>query len=68
MIFSMLVSSGLGSFLSRRLVGQDEGRLIKVLGLRGAADGAAGAGVVEPALRLWSGCRWLLKMAHDGGC
>jgi hypothetical protein len=32
-IFSMLVASGLGSAASRRLVGQDEGRLIKVLGL-----------------------------------
>jgi len=32
-IFSMLVASGLGSAASRKLVGQDEGRLIKVLGL-----------------------------------
>jgi predicted membrane-bound spermidine synthase len=31
-IFSMLVSSGLGSFMSRSLVGRNEGRLIKVLG------------------------------------
>ncbi len=31
-IFSMLVSSGLGSNASRRLVGRNEGRLIKVLG------------------------------------
>ena len=31
-IFSMLISSGLGSNASRRLVGQNEGRLIKVLG------------------------------------
>jgi len=31
-IFSMLVSSGLGSFASRRLLGRDEGRLIKTLG------------------------------------
>ena len=31
-IFSMLVSSGLGSFSSRRLLGKDEGRLIKALG------------------------------------
>jgi spermidine synthase len=31
-IFSLLTSSGLGSFASRRLLGDDEGRLIKVLG------------------------------------
>jgi hypothetical protein len=31
-IFSMLVSSGLGSFWSRRLLGKNEGRLIKALG------------------------------------
>ncbi len=31
-IFSMLVSSGLGSFWSRRLLGKHEGRLIKALG------------------------------------
>ncbi len=31
-IFSMLVSSGLGSFASRKLLGKHEGRLIRVLG------------------------------------
>jgi len=31
-IFSMLISSGVGSALSRRALGKDEGRLIKVLG------------------------------------
>jgi predicted membrane-bound spermidine synthase len=31
-IFSMLISSGLGSFWSRRLLGKNEGRLIKALG------------------------------------
>lgn len=31
-IFSMLVSSGIGSNASRRLLGKDEGRLIKLLG------------------------------------
>jgi hypothetical protein len=31
-IFSMLISSGVGSGLSRRVLGNDEGRLIKVLG------------------------------------
>ena len=31
-IFSMLVSSGLGSYFSRRILGNDEGRLNKALG------------------------------------
>lgn len=31
-IFSMLISSGLGSAASRRMLGKDEGRLIKTLG------------------------------------
>ena len=31
-VFSMLTSSGLGSFASRRMLGGDEGRLIKALG------------------------------------
>jgi hypothetical protein len=31
-IFSMLISSGIGSFASRRLVGKGDGRLIKTLG------------------------------------
>jgi hypothetical protein len=38
-IFSMLVSSGLGSNYSRRLIGKSEGRLIKALGI--IAIGAA---------------------------
>jgi hypothetical protein len=38
-IFSMLVSSGLGSNLSSRILGKNEGRLIKVLGV--IAIGAA---------------------------
>jgi hypothetical protein len=32
-IFSMLVSSGIGSFTSSHLLGRDEGRLVKALGL-----------------------------------
>jgi hypothetical protein len=31
-IFSLLTSSGLGSFASRRMLGNDEGRLVKALG------------------------------------
>lgn len=38
-IFSMLVSSGLGSYYSSRVIGKSEGRLIKVLGV--IAFGAA---------------------------
>jgi hypothetical protein len=38
-IFSMLVSSGLGSYFSGRIIGKSEGRLIKALGC--AAFGAA---------------------------
>jgi hypothetical protein len=32
-VFSMLISSGLGSYFSPRVLGGDEGRMIKVLGL-----------------------------------
>ena len=32
-VFSMLMSSGLGSYFSRRVLGGDEGRMIKALGL-----------------------------------
>src|SRR5260221_9011930 len=31
-VFSMLISTGAGSFASRRMIGTDEGRLIKALG------------------------------------
>src|SRR5258708_27778096 len=31
-IFSLLISTGAGSFASQRLIGADEGRLIKTLG------------------------------------
>ena len=56
-IFSMLMSSGLGSFASRKLLGSDEGRLIKALGLRGAAGGVAGVSGLRSALERWCGCR-----------
>jgi len=41
-IFSMLISSGLGSFLSRRVVGKDEGRLVTGPRPRGMALSADG--------------------------
>jgi predicted membrane-bound spermidine synthase len=42
-IFSMLLSSGLGSAVSRRLVGENEGALIKTLGLVALLAAALGA-------------------------
>ena len=48
-IFSMLVSSGIGSNYSRRILGKSEGRLIKALGLRRVRRGAAGAGCLDAA-------------------
>ena len=47
-IFSLLISSGLGSAFSPRLLGKKEGRLIKALGC--VAMGAAGLGVVLSSL------------------
>jgi len=51
-IFSMLISSGLGSGLSRRLLGRSEGRLIKALGL---------VAVLAAVLALLTG--WLLTVS-----
>jgi hypothetical protein len=48
-IFSMLVSSGIGSFASRRLIAGDEGRLIKLLGV-GALMAAILGGIAGPLL------------------
>ena len=56
-IFSMLVSSGLGSALSRRVLGSDEGRLIKALGWV-ALLAALLALVVSGCSRRWCGFRW----------
>jgi hypothetical protein len=51
-IFSMLVSSGLGSFFSRRLLGGSEGRWVKALGLVALLAAALGvaSSLVLPAL------------------
>jgi spermidine synthase len=61
-IFSMLVSSGIGSFASRTLIGRDEGRLIKVLG-SAALLVALLAAVVGPLLTALIGLPVGLKMA-----
>jgi len=61
-IFSMLVSSGLGSAASRKLLGKDEGRLIKALG--GVAILASLLAVVLSSLLtalVW--LPWQVKMA-----
>jgi hypothetical protein len=60
-IFSMLVSSGIGSFASRRIIGGDEGRLIKLLGL-GALLAAVLGGVSGPLLTALVGLPVPLKM------
>ena len=60
-IFSMLVSSGIGSFMSRRLLGNDEGRLIKVLGLIALLT-ALLAIVVSSLLSALVWLPWTLKM------
>ncbi len=63
-IFSMLVSSGLGSFASRRLVGQERGAADQGAG-RGGAAGASHAGDsgLHAAGGRWCGCRSRLKIA-----
>jgi spermidine synthase len=60
-IFSMLVSSGLGSFASRRLIGGDEGRLIKLLGV-GALMAASLGGITGPLLTALVGLPIPLKV------
>jgi hypothetical protein len=60
-IFSMLVSSGIGSFASRRLIGADEGRLIKLLGM-GALMAALLGAVAGPLLTALVGLPVPLKV------
>jgi hypothetical protein len=48
-IFSMLVSSGLGSFVSRRVVADRNGRLVAVLVIAAALVGVLAA-IVQPVL------------------
>jgi hypothetical protein len=61
-IFSMLVSSGLGSYASRRLIGDSDRRLIKVLGLA-AILSALLALVVSGTLSTLVWLPWGVKMA-----
>jgi len=60
-IFSMLVSSGLGSFVSRRLLGDDKSRLITVLGLIALLTSLLGI-VVSSMLSALVWLPWLVKM------
>ena len=61
-IFSMLVSSGLGSALSRRILGGSEGRLIKALGCVALLVSLL-AVVISSLLTALVGLPLLLKMA-----
>jgi hypothetical protein len=60
-IFSMLIASGLGSAASRRMLGKDEGRLIKALGSV-AILAAVLALVVSSLLSVLVWLPWQLKM------
>jgi len=60
-IFSMLVSSGLGSFLSRKLVDDHNGRLVAVLATA-AALVALLAAIVQPVLTAGVGLPLAVKM------
>jgi hypothetical protein len=61
-IFSMLVSSGIGSFMSSRLLGRDQGRLVKALGLIALVT-ALLAIVVSSLLSSLVWLPWILKVA-----
>jgi hypothetical protein len=60
-IFSMLVSSGLGSFVSRRLVSDRNGRLAGVLAIAAALVGLLAA-IVQPVLAAGVGLPLAVKM------
>jgi hypothetical protein len=60
-IFSMLISSGLGSFASRGLINGDEGRLIKLLGSAAFLVALLGA-IVGPLLTALVGLPVAVKM------
>jgi spermidine synthase len=61
-IFSMLISSGLGSFVSRRLVGDQNNRLIVVLAIAAALVGLLAA-MVQPVLSAGVGLPLFVKIA-----
>ena len=61
-IFSMLVSSGLGSFLSRKLVNDSNARLVAVLTLAAGLVGVLAA-IVQPVLSAGVGLPLAVKIA-----
>ncbi len=61
-IFSMLVSSSIGSFASKRMLGCDEGRLIKVLGLIALLTSLLGI-VISSMLSALVWLPWSVKVA-----
>ena len=65
-IFSMLVSSGLGSYFSRRILANDDRRLFRTLGLI-AVLVALLAAIVSPLLAAGVGLPLELKIRHHGG-
>jgi predicted membrane-bound spermidine synthase len=60
-IFSMLVSSGVGSFLSRKLVDDRNGRLVAALAIVAALVGVLAA-IVQPVLTAGVGLPLVVKM------
>ena len=60
-IFSMLVSSGLGSFVSRKLTGDRNNRLVAVLAIAAALVGVLAA-IVQPVLTAGVGLPWMEKV------
>ncbi len=60
-IFSMLVSSGLGSFLSRKLIDDQNGRLVAALAIAAALVGVLAA-IVQPVLTAGVGLPLVVKM------
>ena len=65
-IFSLLISSGLGSFMSRRLLAGNEGQLIKVLGsvaILASLEGVVVSGVLGALVWLPLTAKMLLTVA-----
>ena len=60
-IFSMLVSSGIGSFVSRKVTGDRNNRLVAVLALAAVLVGVLAA-IVQPVLTAGVGLPWAEKV------
>jgi hypothetical protein len=60
-IFSMLVSSGIGSFVSRKLTGDRNNRLVAVLAIAAVLVGVLAA-IVQPVLTAGVGLPWMEKV------